>query len=73
MKGFQIGDRVRFTDAEKHKERPKFYPPAGTTGTVTDVDEDGDLIVQWDAILGDGTDWGYVMQNRVERIEQKGG
>ena len=70
---YKKGDRVRFTDAKKHEEKPLYYPPAGTTGTVTDVDVDGDLIVQWDAILGDGTDWGYVMQNRVERIEEKGG
>ena len=67
---YQIGDRVRFLDREKHEKEPRYYPPTGTVGTVYQIDEDGDLWVRWpEGVLADGTDWSCVMQKRVEKAE----
>ena len=38
------GDKVRFLNQEKHISIPRYYPPAGTVGTVI---RDGDDLIQW--------------------------
>lgn len=41
------GDKVRYLNAERHKQNPKFYPLQGTIGEVVFVCNDDTCIVQW--------------------------
>ena len=41
------GDKVRYLNAEKHEQNPKFYPLQGTIGEVVSVCEDNTCFVQW--------------------------
>ena len=70
MARIQVGDRVRFTSDEKHLQEPNWYPPAGTIGTVDDIDADGDLWVEWKSKLGDGTKIGCTMEKWAEKVEE---
>lgn len=59
MSKFHVGDKVVFTNAEKHKQASRVYPAVGTVGTVKKIDGEG-LLVNWgDAkgvdVYSDGT------------------
>lgn len=41
------GDKVRYLNAERHKQNPEFYPLQGTIGEVVFVCDDDTCIVQW--------------------------
>lgn len=49
---FNIGDKVVFINAQKHKSHSEYYPAVGTIGTVVKIDEhpmieDFGLLVNW--------------------------
>lgn len=41
------GDKVRYLNAEKHKQNPEFYPLRNTIGKVVSVVDDNTYLVQW--------------------------
>ena len=43
----KAGNKVRYLNAEKHKQNPVFYPLQGTIGEVVFVCNDDTCIVQW--------------------------
>lgn len=51
MSKFKVGDKVVFTNAEKHKAVSKFYPAVGTVGIVKEIDTgtfgENSLLVDW--------------------------
>ena len=51
MSKFNVGDKVIFINAQKHKSHGRYYPAVGTVGTVVDIDEhpieDFGLLVNW--------------------------
>lgn len=51
MSKFKVGDKVVFTNAEKHKKVSQFYPVVGTVGTVKMIGDraisDNTLLVNW--------------------------
>lgn len=59
MSKFNVGNKVVFTNAEKHKQASRVYPAVGAVGTVKKIDGE-DLLVNWgDAkgvdVYSDGT------------------
>lgn len=46
MSKFNIGDKVVFTNAEKHEISNKVYPVVGTVGTVKNINEEH-LLIDW--------------------------
>lgn len=51
MNKFNVGDKVVFINAQKHKSHSGYYPAVGTVGTVVKIDEhpieDFGLLVNW--------------------------
>lgn len=51
MNKFNVGDKVVFINAQKHKSHGRYYPAVGTVGTVVNIDEhpieDFGLLVNW--------------------------
>lgn len=51
MSKFKVGDKVVFTNAEKHEKVSQFYPAVGTVGTVVKIDTgllgENALLVDW--------------------------
>ena len=51
MNKFNVGDKVVFINAQKHKSHSEYYPAVGTVGTVVKIDEhpieDFGLLVNW--------------------------
>lgn len=51
MSKFKVGDKVVFTNAQKHETVSQFYPVVGTVGTVVKIDEhpiaEKGLLVDW--------------------------
>lgn len=51
MSKFNVGDKVVFTNAEKHEKVSQFYPVVGTVGTVVKIDKhpiaEKGLLVDW--------------------------
>lgn len=51
MSKFKVGDKVVFTNAEKHEKVSQFYPAVGTVGTVVKIDTgllgENTLLVDW--------------------------
>lgn len=51
MSKFKVGDKVVFTNAEKHEKVSQFYPAVGTVGTVVKIDKhpiaEKGLLVDW--------------------------
>ena len=43
----KVGDKVRYLNAEKHKQNPEFYPLQGTIGEIISVADDNTCLVQW--------------------------
>lgn len=56
MSKFKVGDKVVFTNAEKHEKVSQFYPVVGTVGTVKTIGDkainDNTLLVDWDNAKG---------------------
>jgi hypothetical protein len=44
---YKVGDRVVFTSQEEHDSLPSFYPEAGTSGVVLEV-ETNFVFVEWE-------------------------
>ena len=51
MSELNVGDKVVFTNAKKHKTVSKFYPAVGTVGIVKEIDT-GTLLVDWNNAEG---------------------
>lgn len=72
MSKFNIGDKVVFTNAEKHEKLKKVYPAVGAVGTVRTVKETKEnLLVDWGdakdvAISYDNTKSWWCDENDVE-------
>ena len=48
MNKFNVGDKVVFTNDDKHKRRSQFYPAVGTVGIIRDKDKDDDgVLIDW--------------------------
>lgn len=51
MSKFKVGDKVVFTNAQKHETISRFYPAVGTVGTVVKIDkhpiDEKGLLVDW--------------------------
>lgn len=68
---YKAGDKVRFTNMEKHMETCMFFPLPGTTGTIiTPCDEWGDLYVEWEAGSTSLDDRWYCSLSDVELVEE---
>ena len=56
MSKFKVGDKVVFTNAEKHETISRFYPAVGTVGTVKTIGTgalgENALLVDWDNAKG---------------------
>ncbi len=70
---FKVGQKVRFTDANRHEAMPWCYPPVGWTGVIIEVNEDGVALVDWGANSGvekcsDGYVW-WAGFNRLEAVD----
>lgn len=59
MSKFKVGDKVRFTDAERHCSDPCYYPPVGTIGTIVDDEKSSAPFIKWDEWMPRGT-WKYI-------------
>lgn len=72
MSKFKVGDKVVFTNAEKHEKLKKIYPAVGAVGTVRTVKETKEnLLVDWGdakdvAISYDNTKSWWCDENDVE-------
>lgn len=72
MSKFKVGDKVVFTNVEKHKQASRVYPAVGTVGTVKKIDGET-LLVNWgDAkgvdVYSDGTKTWWCCNNDVKPI-----
>lgn len=56
MSKFKVGDKVVFTNAQKHETISRFYPAVGTVGTVVKIDkhpiDEKGLLVDWGKAKG---------------------
>ncbi len=68
MTKFKVGDKVKFTSAEKHKESPGFYPQVETIGTIINVDCAGAWI-QWPEGSTSGDDRWYTAFARIKGVD----
>ena len=60
MNELNVGDKVVFTNGDKHKRMSHFYPAVGTVGIIKDKDkDDGDVLVDWGEAEGVGTNGNY--------------
>lgn len=75
MSKFKIGDKVVFTNAQKHETISRFYPVVGTVGTVVKIDKhpiaEKSLLVDWGNAEGvdvweDGTKSWWCGEDDVE-------
>ena len=67
---FNVGQKVRFTDAGRHKAMPWWYPPAGCTGVIIEVVDDGTALVDWGGDSGvDKCGAGYAWFSDFTRLE----
>ena len=67
---FKVGDRVRFTSEDLHRESPEWYPKVGTVGVVIRAsDTDDGLLVRWPngTTAADGRWWCW--PDDVEPVE----
>lgn len=75
MSKFNVGDKVVFTNAEKHEKVSQFYPAVGTIGTVKKISVD-DLQVDWGDAKGinictDGTKSWWCVENDIKPFYNK--
>ena len=66
----KAGDKVKFTDTERHNKRPRFYPPAETIGMVIKVIGAYYVYVQWEEGSTSGDDRWSCKQKSVQLIEE---
>lgn len=68
---FKIGQKVRFIDAEAHKEHPEFYPPVNSIGVVKQIANDPPgVMTEWGANSGvDMCGGEYAWWANLEQLE----
>lgn len=76
MNKFNIGDKVVFINAQKHKAESRFYPAVGTAGTVKKIGDVGDLLVDWGDAEGvdisyDGAKLWWCTENDIKPYVQE--
>lgn len=60
MSKFNVGDKVVFTNDDKHKRLSQFYPAVGTVGIIRDKDKDDDgVLIDWGKAEGVYTNGNY--------------
>lgn len=74
---FEIGDKVVFQNAEKHKEIPRWFPAVGTVGTITSfgsMDHRGEnIMVQWPVKSTSSNDQWYCAEDDLIAFKEKEG
>ena len=76
MNKFNVGDKVVFINAQKHKAESRFYPAVGTAGTVKKIGGVGDLLVGWGDAEGvdisyDGAKLWWCTENDIKPYVQE--
>lgn len=60
MSKFNVGDKVVFTNDDKHKRLSQFYPAVGTVGIIRDKDKNDDgVLIDWGKAEGVSTNGNY--------------
>lgn len=60
MNKFNVGDKVVFTNGDKHERMSRFYPAVGSIGIVRDRDKNDDgVLIDWDEAEGVYTNGNY--------------
>lgn len=60
MSKFNVGDKVVFTNDDKHKRVSQFYPAVGTVGIIRDKDKNDDgVLIDWGKAEGVSTNGSY--------------
>lgn len=77
MNKFNVGDKIVFTNAEKHEISNKIYPAVGTVGTVKEICEER-LLIDWGDAKGveiscshDNTKLWWCAENDVKSYTQE--
>lgn len=77
MNKFNVGDKIVFTNAEKHEISNKIYPAVGTVGTVKEIYEER-LLIDWGDAKGveiscshDNTKLWWCVENDVKSYTQE--
>lgn len=77
MNKFNVGDKIVFTNAEKHELSNKIYPAVGTVGTVKEIYEER-LLIDWGDAKGveiscsrDNTKLWWCAENDVKSYTQE--
>lgn len=53
-----VGSRVKYIwQDDEYNKQIGWFPPAGTLGTVMDIDDWGDVCVRWDSGTRPGSWW----------------
>ena len=76
MNKFNVGDKVVFINAQKHKAESRFYPAVGTAGIVKKIGDVGDLFVDWGDVEGvdisyDGAKLWWCTENDIKPYVQE--
>lgn len=70
---FKAGQKVRFTDEDKHEKMPWCYPLAGRIGVIIGARDDGTALVDWGEDSGvekcsDGYRW-WASFDKLEAVD----
>lgn len=68
MRFLKVGDRVRMINGKLHKQMPEYYPAWGTEGTVTEVQPNGDILVEWPENSTSGNNEWYSDSRDIEVV-----
>lgn len=73
---FKIGQRVRFTDDNKHEATPWWYPHVGCIGVIIEANDDKVALVDWGEGSGvekcsDGYRW-WASFDKLEAVDAEG-
>lgn len=70
-RNYKVGDKVRFIDANRHRNVPTFYPPVGTVGTIVSIDRCDDIpyLVRWSEGTTSKDDTWWLGEEGLEPVE----